>query len=357
MNNNIPLLKEFLSSEEGVLAYLKNLGKPNLVGLMFVEAAEDTDFWSALINTNERSFEILPASHAPQGTGHPANGKAALIKLYSYLHKRFLVGVDGDMDYACPLSTSDAQKLHDNPYIMHTFSYGMENVIYNEPFLRDVTEKIKPYGTDVGECNIISFLEEISEILYPTFLYFVILKEKLSPTPYCIKIFHDILTIQVKILTVQDERLSTPLKINPAYTHQIKEKCDHKNREMLHLIEEKNLDPCVEEYKEKIESLNIKKKNLYRFIPSHTLHKKLIYPILKEIHSIRKDKAITTIEHSNSSEKQKIDGKNNVNSHFEKKCNIETIIHCSKENRSYLQDDDEIIKKIKEKYESIPNTT
>ena len=352
MNNNTRLLEEYFGSEESILVYLKFSPKKNLVGIMFVEADEDVEFWSCLINTTETAFEIFPASNVPkeyQNTQSPTNGKATLIKLYPHLHRRLLVGVDGDMEYIVPSSTRYAHQLCNNQFIMHTFSYGMESVIYNEPFLNKTVENIKYYDTNTDKYNIIHFLEHISEILYTTFLYYVTLYEKQPQSSFRKNIFNDILEIRINKFS--------EMSINADYISALKEKCKHINHDMLRLIEEEKVDHFLLIYEKKLRDLNITKKNIYKFISSHTLDKKIIRPLLQEIHSARKRQAIVEkTSKPHLSEKQKKDIKNQINSFFKKECTVEGIIFSSKRDKHYLKYDDEIIKKIIEKYDHIKIT-
>lgn len=120
MNN----FSDFFNREEFIGAYsIVQSGEPIEVGLLYVEDSSDRGFWECVVNA------VCPGHYRVMKYSQDgSDGKRLLEKEYDNLHKKFIVGVDGDYDYLCPNRNQFSLKLNHSPFILHTHSYAVENL-------------------------------------------------------------------------------------------------------------------------------------------------------------------------------------------------------------------------------------
>jgi hypothetical protein len=89
-----------------------------------VEGKDDVPVWKTILTEtlNEQFFvEIFPYSDAPSAN---STGKKNVLAYVPYVNNRFLLCVDADYDYV----NQDAV-ISNNPYVIHTYCYSIENII------------------------------------------------------------------------------------------------------------------------------------------------------------------------------------------------------------------------------------
>ncbi|UXJ04240.1 DUF4435 domain-containing protein [Morganella morganii] len=154
-----------LKSAKYLQAYTKQqTGKSR--GILYVENPSDRLFWENVIAhvcPEQYSVKSFSLDNAP--------GKRSLEKEYSKLHRFYIVGVDGDFDYLCPSRHEFANSLNSNPYVIHTFTYSRENVIFNMPSVIDISNRLAFRHHLINDC--VSALTEYSKIIFPALSFFL----------------------------------------------------------------------------------------------------------------------------------------------------------------------------------------
>ncbi|MCP1237696.1 DUF4435 domain-containing protein [Gluconobacter kondonii] len=311
-------------------------------GIIYIEDENDKRFWTEVIeNLARNKYAIKIATTKPSATNKSeikVRGKGALTKLYDTLNKTVMVAVDSDFDYICPESSKNAEKLSKNKFIIHTFSYSTESVIFCEKSIKSISEKIK-YFIEI-DFNINDSLKTISNIIFESFSMFVYLKNKKISLENTKK-YNDIFSFSKK-----GEILDNDYKLSESIIMELIVKSEEKKNKYLKYIEENSLLHEYNIYLDKVKSLGLNKDNVYRFIRGHELEEKIVMPILeclkfKILHA--EISAIELEEHVNTTTKEET--KRKINNFFSNKLDLETII-CN--DRSFKED--YIFNKIKEKF-------
>lgn len=280
--------------------------------IVYVEDPNDILFWSRIF---DNTYDIRIYQN---NLNKCETGKRNLEKIYSKCHSSLLVAVDCDYDYLCPEQNRYAYSMCSNPYVIHTVGYSRESVIYSSGYLSHIIDKIN-YTFRFSNINIDLFLSSYSRLFYPVFVRFLYLinnQDFMSTDEKKQKILKDKLN---KFLTI-DIKLNADLSIDISIL-------DRKEKEINRIV--RFLDKKIyerEAFSKFIESFNQKgltSDNMYRFINGHVLEEKIITPLLKEIHRLRKEYEIQNMPQYNDGQGVRI---NQIVNHYKNKCNLETLM-------------------------------
>lgn len=273
-------------------------------------------------------------------------GKRELEKIYNFCHKYLLVAVDSDYDYLCENNSPYAITMCNNPFVLHTFSHAKESVIYSVEYIDFILSKLCLYK-DYSDFSSDFFFKSISNIIYPLFvdkLYEInnlplgnyhSSKNKIEELN---SIFENILNIigDNEGLIISDE-----CKVMDGFFELLRDKVS------LYPLNV-NLNE-IDGFITYLNKKGLNKDNVYRFIKGHTLEDKLIYPFLRCIHEKRKKYESDNIPDYEG--KQKGERIGQVHNHFNKNCDISTLLHSHMENIKY--NNDLIFSNIKDKIDKL----
>lgn len=143
-------------------------------GVIFVEDNDDKKFWA-----------ILASQHIPQlysENGKIQTGKGILLKKFS---QNQLIAIDSDLDFICPKNSKSAIKMGKNyNYILQTYVYALENLIYTDEFLNEIFDiKFQMYE-DHHTNNIAKIIENLSTILFKPYTKYLFLKNEKIALPF-----------------------------------------------------------------------------------------------------------------------------------------------------------------------------
>ena len=136
----------------------------------YVEAYDDVFFWRTVLSrfeNSERYFEVM----LPTRVGKLERGKkAAIMKLLSGKVGRSMIAcVDADYDFLLQGITETSRQLLENPYILHTYAYAIENLQCFAPTLRDVCVAVTLNDHQIFD--MAEFLREYSQAIFPLFIW------------------------------------------------------------------------------------------------------------------------------------------------------------------------------------------
>ncbi|WP_205953903.1 DUF4435 domain-containing protein [Pantoea stewartii] len=234
-------------------------------GIFYVESQNDIGFWRYLIDDIfPGDYEIKPAAQLKE------NGKRTLEPEYSKLHKKYLVGVDSDMDYLCPRRSAYSEELNRNPYVMHTFSYSKESLQCSIYSIEDIVSRL--IFDDEIENEIADALLSFSHVIYEALLVHLFRHNK-NPQSHNDGLFWDQLklTDNANIISPKD------LKVNNAVINSIQ------SRVTAFISTYQITQEELLEFRSFSDELSLKgfdKDNAYQFIKGHILHDTYVYPAL-----------------------------------------------------------------------------
>lgn len=317
------------------------------VGLAYVEDRSDINFWSLIIDKKKYKITVFTRDNCHY------YGKDTLEKQYDTANKHCIIAVDGDFDYICPIS-DNAKKMISSPYILHTFGYGRESILYNYNFLSEVVNKII-FSQDV-QFDIINLIDLISEEHYDSLVMYLFLRKfdnnRLLSNFGGPDKFHEKLELdhnRCKELVVLYEN---SLILNEEAVEIIRNNLRSLESELFSLIEENFSKDELDIYKEELVNLGLTPKSTYRYINSHILEERIILPILRNIKECQKKKEIASIMETYETDSDTVRSrKQQIQKHFDIKCGIDTIVHSESLTMSHYLNDD-LFKRISEKYQS-----
>ena len=139
--------------------------------IAYVESYDDVFFWRTLLSPYEnetRYFEVMLPSHNRLERGK----KSVLMNLLAKQAGEDMIAcVDADYDWLIQGATATSREMINNPYVLHTYAYAIENLQCYAPSLHDVctmTTLNDRFVIDIEE-----FIHQYSIAIFPLFVYFV----------------------------------------------------------------------------------------------------------------------------------------------------------------------------------------
>lgn len=137
--------------------------------VVYVEAYDDVYFWRNILSefeNDERFFEVM----LPSKTNLNRGKKVAMMnKLGEGLGARMIACVDADLDYLLQRKTHNSCLMLDNPYVIHTYAYAIENLQCYAPSLHQVC--VMSTLNDRHIFDFEAYLKAYSEAVYELFVW------------------------------------------------------------------------------------------------------------------------------------------------------------------------------------------
>lgn len=139
--------------------------------IAYVESYDDIYFWRDILDefeTTDIGFEIV----LPSRTNLNRGKKSAITNnLGNRLGTSMIACVDADLDYLMQGSTPTSKQIINNPYIIHTYVYAIENFQCYAPSLHNVC--VMATLNDHKVFDFQAFMEAYSRIIYDIFVWSV----------------------------------------------------------------------------------------------------------------------------------------------------------------------------------------
>lgn len=309
MSNNF---KEIINS-----SYFLNAYGFNDKGICYVEDESDIPFWEYLLNKHlSGKFDIKTAS----STKNPhARGKKVLLEKIPNLYDKHIIAMDSDFDYIFGDKNNNTLE---NKYILHTFFYSRESLLYRSDRL-DLISKYVKYNLN-HDLKPSLFLNQFSKKCYEALINVAYLVEIGAIDNSYLKIkVNEIINIGNDKKFIYNEDL--------ILNYSILNKIDSKLSEFI-LENNSFLDQSkINKFKIEKKSLGLDEYSAYQYIDGHLLENyinhifKILVNHLKKIESKRiVNESINVC--SKNREKHIESQKDKVDNHFKIRCNYSTLI-------------------------------
>lgn len=239
--------------------------------VVYVESYDDIFFWRSTLSEFENenlAFEVMLPSRTNLNRGKKS---AMMNQLGEGLGQCMIACVDADMDYLLQRHTPSSQRMLDNPYVVHTFTYSIENYQCYAPSLHDVC--VMATLNDRVIFNFEEYLRQYSEVIYELFIWLVWLHRCGRFSEFPLTNFNNIVAIdQLNIYKPLDalERVRRQVNRKLAWLQQ-------------HVPEAKGkLGPL----KQELEALGVHRDNTYLFIQGHHLMENVVDAALTPVCTI-----------------------------------------------------------------------
>lgn len=236
--------------------------------IAYVESYDDISFWRNIFDSYESEkyhFEVMLPARDKLTKGK----KQAMMNLLGEAVGRNMIAcVDADYDYLMQGTTESSRKLIENPYILHTYAYAIENLKCYAESLKQVCVQSTLNDTEV--MDIPAFMRLYSQICYPLFVWNILLYRH-----------HDLKTMSMQRFC-EIVRLTSFNIENPALSlKQLEGRVSHNvrllERHNPHLAEKHA--PLAAE----LETLGIKPEECYFYIQGHHIMESVVMRILSPI--------------------------------------------------------------------------
>lgn len=255
--------------------------------IAYVESYDDIFFWRSILSkyeTDTRKFEVM----LPSKTNLNRGKKTAMMnKLGEGLGEYMIACVDADIDYLLQRHTRNSCLMLDNPYVVHTYAYAIENLQCWAPSLHDVC--VMSTLNDRRIFDFEEFLKVYSEIVYELFIWCIWLyrEGRFSEFPLN-KLNNNITPEHLNIFKPEEslDRLRHHVNRKVAWMQQTYPEAKGK------------LKPL----KAELEKLGLTPQNTYLYIQGHTLFDSVVCILLEPIITIlrrEREKEIKELSHGN----------------------------------------------------------
>ena len=149
--------------------WLRPGGKKKKRIIAYVESYDDVFFWRNVFQefeNDERQFEVMLPSRTDLSRGKK---QAMTNQLGPSLGQSMIACVDADLDYLMQGHTPFSKAMLDNPYVIHTVVYAIENYQCYAPSLHEVC--VMSTLNDRKIFDFEEYLKEYSEIIYELFIW------------------------------------------------------------------------------------------------------------------------------------------------------------------------------------------
>lgn len=235
----------------------------------YVEAYDDVFFWRTVLShleTPQRFFEVM----LPTKLGKLERGKkAAMMKLLKEnVGGNMIACVDADYDFLMQGATDMSQRLLENPYILHTYAYSIENLQCYAPSLHNVCVAVTL--NDRSIFDITEYLREYSQAIFPLFVWSIWAYRRAQYKKFTISDFNRVI-----------ETGNFSIDRAPAILQNLRRKVAVKIRQL-----QAEYPEAKESYiavKEDIKALGITADNTYLYIQGHHLFDGVVVPMMKKL--------------------------------------------------------------------------
>ena len=137
----------------------------------YVESYDDVAFWRSIFADFEDEncyFEVMLPSNKSLCKGK----KSVLMnKLGSRLGQNLVACVDSDYDYLLQQTTKQSRQINNNPFVLQTYTYAIENFQCYAESLHEVC--VQATLNDRQILDFPAFMRDFSRITYPLFLWHI----------------------------------------------------------------------------------------------------------------------------------------------------------------------------------------
>lgn len=248
--------------------WLRPGGKKKKRIIAYVESYDDVFFWRNVFQefeNDEREFEVVLPSRTDLSRGKK---QAMTNQLGQNLGQCMIACVDADLDYLMQGHTSFSKAMLDNPYVIHTVVYAIENYQCYAPSLHNVCVMVTLNDKMIFDFE--EYLRLFSQAIFPLFVWSIWYYRTPNYGDFSISDFNKV--IETGHFTIQNAFNSI--------TH-----VRHKVGRKVMQLQQMNPD-AKESYlalKEELKLLGVTADTTYLYIQGHHLYDNVVSPMLNKV--------------------------------------------------------------------------
>ena len=293
--------------------------------LVYVESDDDISFWRHILHAYESAeleFEINTATHKGKTGALERSNDLLSLKVGEYL----IICVDSDYDYLLPYCTPESKLINENPYIFQTYSYSIENLQCFSESLHAVCVQAAKHDKRIINFN--ELLKNISQIIYPLFLWNLYFRKNKDHTTFTISDFCEIIKLTDKV----DVAGQCAVAIGSLEKRVAAELASLEKDHPLAVDEINTLATSLE-------TIGVNAENTYLFVHGHTLKDNVVLMVLKPVCLLLISEKMEKIRNDAQNKEQEV---NEINQYKKQKQDISAVLNANTEFKSCF-----LFKKIK----------
>ena len=275
----------------------------------YVESYDDIFFWRNVLSefeSEELEFQVM----LPSRTNLSRGKKTVLTnKLGCQLGQYMIACVDADVDYLMQGHTNHSQYMLNNPYVVHTYAYAIENLQCYAPSLHDVC--VMATLNDRAIFDFEAYLKAYSEAVYELFVWAIWLYRQARFTEFP-------LTTLNNFISIEKVNISKPQEAIERTRHQVNRKVAWMQQ---HHPEAKGK---IKPLKAELAQLGLQPQNTYLYIQGHHLMDNVIGPVLDSVCTLLRREREKEIKRLSGEHQQQMD--NELACYQHSQCPVDAMI-------------------------------
>lgn len=274
-------------------------------GIVYIESEHDIEFWQGVFeqSTQQKYTFKVGTSDQPH-----VRSKTLFNDMYDSANAKALIAIDSDFDYLANNRSDIAEVINNNPYVLQTFVYAVENLNLEVNTLDDCVAKTRFFVRH--EYTVSAFLLQYSAVIYPLLMrYLYLMNYRVAGTPDESD-FH---------------RVITSFDLNQLYfDNNWDDFCAHIDIMQVELNQMAAADD-FDGFEQRVRQKGMSSDNSYQFINGHVLEERIVQPLMLNILNQIKAQELARIKASfatNEINKRKKE----MDKHFDKRCAFDTLV-------------------------------
>ena len=234
----------------------------------YVESYDDVLFWRMVLSQFENEKQYFEVMLPTQSTLNKGKRQALLALMRQGAGKDMIACVDADYDYLIQGNTHQSEFMLNNPYVIHTYVYAIENYQCYAPSLHNVCVMATLNDHILFDFN--QFLSEYSRALFPLFVWSIMLYRKGEYHHFTITDFNTVATIKHMRISQMGEAVD-----------KVRHKAFVKVKEL-----QRKLPGRKEEYlktKDSLLALGVTPETNYLYMQGHHLFDNVVAPTMQSV--------------------------------------------------------------------------
>lgn len=258
-------LKNYISSDYVNAANRLQGRKARRRIIAYVESYDDVLFWRMVLSQFEdetRYFEVMLPTRETLNRGKK---QALLAMMNQGAGENMIACVDADYDYLMQGVTPLSAFMLNNPYVIHSYAYAIENYQCYAPSLHNVC--VMSTLNDNPIFDFVDFLTQYSRIIFPLFVWSVMAYRTKEYNKFCLSDFNSAVSMRhTRIAEVQHslDKLRSKVRLK---VHELQKKMPGKKEEYLRT-------------KDSLLALGVTPETTYLYVQGHHLFDNIVTPMM-----------------------------------------------------------------------------
>ena len=236
----------------------------------YVESYDDVAFWRTLLSefeTEELYFQVMLPSSKSLAKGK----KMVLTNLFraEQFGDSLIACVDSDYDYLMQGTTELSKNINENPYILQTYTYAIENYQCYAESLHEVC--VQATLNDRVLIDFPLFFRQYSQVVHPLFVWNVAFYRRRDTNTFPMHELHELTRLS------QEVNLKNPGALLDTVQQNVDKRLKRLNKRFAYM------QPEVAALDKELEALGVTPENTYLYMQGHHIMDNVVMKLLTPV--------------------------------------------------------------------------